>query len=123
MSAVFDPAAGDRLLVGVTDDMGERAAAKARDDLKSWLDGGEPPIAFLTGVTGMVVVKGGSPAAAPAASQSEQPGRCGECGGAKCPNWDCDRPYDQQETRWCPDCDAHQQTCANDHCLECGAAT
>lgn len=47
---------------------------------------------------------------------------CGECGGLKCP-LDCDRPWDQAESRLCPTCQKHKPTCANDHCMECGSST
>lgn len=44
----------------------------------------------------------------------------------KCPNPGCDRPYDQEESRVCTsdECGGkYKSTCANDHCLECGAST
>jgi hypothetical protein len=47
---------------------------------------------------------------------------CQGCGGAKC-ILDCDRPNDQFEPRYCGDCEKYQSTCANDHCLVCGAST
>jgi hypothetical protein len=39
-----------------------------------------------------------------------------------CPN-ECSRPWDQGEGRYCPECCDYKPTCANDHCLECGAST
>jgi hypothetical protein len=36
---------------------------------------------------------------------------------------ECMRPYDQQEGRFCPDCQGYRSTCADDHCLDCGAVT
>lgn len=35
----------------------------------------------------------------------------------------CDRPWDQQQGRFCPECQKPRATCANDHCLDCGSAT